>query len=286
MKISKSIQALLTTFLFTVETLPLLGSASPVPEAAAAPDAKANPLPIPAAIPNAAPEAVAAPGALADADTNALERRQLSRQYYLRVDVQHASRNVGRHSRFNGRYVQIYHTGAGTNDIALALNRSATRPGFLNGTYQQFDLRTPDIPWGLFMPTLVQYTRMCCLSRLRFYKEQTLFHPSKPDLRVATDIPYPLASEWQAPTIDAGYGYDYGAFFLDGNDRDALVWNTADEPGNPSANATTDMNAFGGWLACDWWHGVPQLFWKERYYTRSFTLPANCEEIKLRAEYI
>lgn len=23
--------------------------------------------------------------------------------------------------------------------------------------------------------------------------------------------------------------------------------------------------SFGGWLACDWWHGSPQLFWRVNY---------------------
>ena len=35
---------------------------------------------------------------------------------------------------------------------------------------------------------------------------------------------------------------------------------------------------------CDWWHGVPQLFWK--YKTYDYPLPTNCALVELYAEAV
>jgi len=45
---------------------------------------------------------------------------------------------------------------------------------------------------------------------------------------------------------------------------------------------TTGLGAeFGGWLACDWSHGLPQLFWKF-YYIPNSELPSTCALVNLR----
>jgi len=36
---------------------------------------------------------------------------------------------------------------------------------------------------------------------------------------------------------------------------------------------------FGGWLACDWFHGLPQLFWLNAYYND--TIPVSCSTVDL-----
>jgi hypothetical protein len=36
--------------------------------------------------------------------------------------------------------------------------------------------------------------------------------------------------------------------------------------------------------ACDWWHGVPQLFWQ--YYFRDITLPSSCAKVELHKKDI
>lgn len=36
---------------------------------------------------------------------------------------------------------------------------------------------------------------------------------------------------------------------------------------------------FAGWLACDWWHGVPQLFWQDAYSPDA--LPGSCARVEL-----
>jgi len=38
-------------------------------------------------------------------------------------------------------------------------------------------------------------------------------------------------------------------------------------------------NSYGGWLACDWWHGVPQLFNINEPYTTA--LPNSCSKVQL-----
>lgn len=45
------------------------------------------------------------------------------------------------------------------------------------------------------------------------------------------------------------------------------------------------QNAKMQWLACDWWHGVPQIFWYVgEYYDTPIT--SNCAFVVLKAEYI
>lgn len=41
---------------------------------------------------------------------------------------------------------------------------------------------------------------------------------------------------------------------------------------------------FGGWVICDWWHGVPQLF----HYFKGYETPLSqsCEFVQLLPEYI
>jgi len=105
---------------------------------------------------------------------------------------------------------------------------------------------------------------------------------------------------WQPVRIDAGdgsssRGSDEG-FFINST---GLQWNSA-----PGADPALD--AFGGWIICDWWHGrsqnttfrgeglaltssfsiagVPQLFFRLSSY--DLPLPASCADIYLRPEYI
>lgn len=60
-----------------------------------------------------------------------------STEYYLKTQVIHGS-----HSSKNDLYVSNYHTGAGFNDATLGPLCDGAAKGFLNGTYQQFDLST------------------------------------------------------------------------------------------------------------------------------------------------
>ncbi|KAJ5604907.1 hypothetical protein N7510_010061 [Penicillium lagena] len=40
---------------------------------------------------------------------------------------------------------------------------------------------------------------------------------------------------------------------------------------------------FGGWLACDWYHGVPQLFFLAKEYKAD--IPSTCSKVQLKPEY-
>jgi hypothetical protein len=69
-------------------------------------------------------------------------------------------------------------------------------------------------------------------------------------------------AEWEFVTLNPGYGS--GKFFINST---GLQW-TGDE--------------FGGWLACDWWHGYPQLFWIVSYGQPTF--PSSCSKVNLEIE--
>jgi len=58
-------------------------------------------------------------------------------------------------------------------------------------------------------------------------------------------------SAWQPVRVNAGYGSGYFALNSTG-----LQW--------------YGYGSFGGWLVCDWWHGVPQLFAKLGGYVLVF----------------
>lgn len=124
----------------------------------------------------------------------------------------------------DGLYVSGYHIGAGENDVTLE-SISDAAVGYLNGTYQQFDLGT-SFPWGMVM-----------------------------------EINYDYYAEWELASINAGYG-NPGFFF----NETGLQYNP-------------DDSEFHGWLACDWWHGVPQLFWEFLYDGEP--LPSSCAEVDL-----
>ena len=66
-------------------------------------------------------------------------------------------------------------------------------------------------------------------------------------------------TRWLSMKINAGYGEP--GFFLNGS---GLV---------------TNYPTWTGWLVCDWWHVVPQLFWS--YYFTGFELPRSCARVEL-----
>ncbi|KAF6226008.1 hypothetical protein HO173_012598 [Letharia columbiana] len=72
---------------------------------------------------------------------------------------------------------------------------------------------------------------------------------------------YDYYAEWDFVAINAGYG-SAGFFF----NETGLQYNQ-----NP--------DGFSGWLVCDWWHGVPQLFWK--FFANSNQFPSSCAQVDL-----
>ncbi|RAO68278.1 uncharacterized protein BHQ10_004290 [Talaromyces amestolkiae] len=67
---------------------------------------------------------------------------------------------------------------------------------------------------------------------------------------------------WEFVEINAGQGVS--GFELENNNT--LTWNSTE---------------FGGWLACDWWHGAPQLFWLIAYEEGDISYPSSCSEVDL-----
>lgn len=91
-----------------------------------------------------------------------------------------------------------------------------------------------------------------------------------------SDTPY---SGWQPVRLDAGTGSSVArgegeGFFINST---GLQWNSA--PGGEP-----ESDSYGGWILCDWWHSVPQLFFRVAYYET--LLPNSCADVYLRPEYI
>jgi len=66
---------------------------------------------------------------------------------------------------------------------------------------------------------------------------------------------------WEFTQINVGNGTE--GFFIN---ETGLQWGTED-------------SGFGGWLACDWWHGLPQLFWLDSFYDDP--IPSSCSQVYL-----
>ncbi|USW56682.1 hypothetical protein Slin15195_G100010 [Septoria linicola] len=74
-------------------------------------------------------------------------------------------------------------------------------------------------------------------------------------------------SAWQPVEIHAGASgsnADVSGFFVNST---GLQWNST---------------SFGGWMVCDWWHGVPQLFFRISYYVKTaYPAPSSCADVYL-----
>jgi len=78
-------------------------------------------------------------------------------------------------------------------------------------------------------------------------------------INLAGDVNY---AGWEFVTLNPGYGS--GNFFIN------------------STGLQFTGGQFGGWLACDWWHGLPQLFWIVSY--RQPIFPSSCSKVNLEPE--
>ena len=86
---------------------------------------------------------------------------------------------------------------------------------------------------------------------------------------------------WQPVQLNAGASgsaFDVSGFFIN---ETGLQWTS-----NPD-QVGTDTDEFGGWLVCDWWHGVPQLFFRISYYSSTaYEAPASCADVYLIPQYL
>ncbi|MDI1489153.1 MAG: hypothetical protein OHK93_008431 [Ramalina farinacea] len=71
---------------------------------------------------------------------------------------------------------------------------------------------------------------------------------------------------------------------FDFNTRDPVSINTGQQTVGFYFNETGLQwdyaeDGFAGWIVCDWWHGLPQLFWKYNFY--EYLLPCSCAQVEL-----
>ncbi|KAF2403506.1 hypothetical protein EJ06DRAFT_281239 [Trichodelitschia bisporula] len=77
------------------------------------------------------------------------------------------------------------------------------------------------------------------------------------------NLRYGAYTLWNPVTIDGGSGS--GGFAVEGG------------------NIVHKSEQWGGWLVCDWNHGVPQLFWLDGGRTQPETkLPVSCNRVELK----
>jgi len=156
----------------------------------------------------------------------------------------HPGQDVAITEQINNLYINPYHIGAAMNDVVFTPTPSK-EPTFLNGTSLQFNFTTATSGYN------IPYT-----------------------LSLPIEIEY---SAWQPTRANVGFGDSFGGFYINGT---GLQY-TTDATFNASA---VNDNEFGGWMACNWWHGLPQLFWRSSFYDTPAT--ANCADIDLKVEFI
>lgn len=82
---------------------------------------------------------------------------------------------------------------------------------------------------------------------------------------------YPFAF---APTRTAYAGWSFVQ--VNAGDDGAVVWKESLEYA---------MDGFGGWMVCDWWHGMPQLFVRWTVVP-AVAVPMGCAVVELRKVWI
>ncbi|KAL0640079.1 hypothetical protein Q9L58_000907 [Maublancomyces gigas] len=82
--------------------------------------------------------------------STALAAVNTTQEFYVRSQV------ISGPAKFADLYLSVYHTGAGMNDLTLAGKDIASK-AFINSTQLQWDLGTPDIPWGISLTSAANY---------------------------------------------------------------------------------------------------------------------------------
>jgi len=147
-----------------------------------------------------------------------------SREYLLHTELKPGQGSTKKH--FDNLWLVASHTGAGLNDAVLYSNKSYAIKGFENAT---------NITQSNGEPYFNQLFDLGGAFPYDMFVQDVNFYAA-----------------WEPVRIDAGSGS--GGWFMNSS---GLQLNTY--PTGPAGS-----NQFGGWLVCDWWHGVPQLFQKLR----------------------
>ncbi|GAM89920.1 hypothetical protein ANO11243_079600 [Dothideomycetidae sp. 11243] len=153
-------------------------------------------------------------------------------------------------ARFNGLEVTGYHSGAGLNDAVLLPSPNGGK-AFFNVTNPVVKRPNGEPYYNLIFDLGGDYPWAPQILDVDFYAEW---------LPVAINIGnLTSGGAWFAEPEHGGVQFSYG-------------------PGQ------TGQNEFGGWLVCDWFRGVPQLFTKLSYYNS--TNPSSCASVYLRRHFL
>lgn len=153
--------------------------------------------------------------------------------------------DVATTEQMNGLYLNPYHVGAAENDVVFDSHPS-NEPTYLNGTNLQFNFTSSTGSSGYNIPY---------------------------SLTLPIEVEY---ASWQPTKANVGFGDNYGGFWINAT---GLQWTS-----DAAMNTTAKDNEFSGWLACNWWHGVPQLFWRNAHQYSPAT--SSCAEIELKVQFI
>lgn len=140
----------------------------------------------------------------------------------------------------DGLYVATYHIGAALNDAVLVSEENRGTKGYLN-------LTSPS-----------SSTESAVAEGNWIFELNGFPYPSGFEFQY--DQYY---TRWLSIQINVGPG-DPG-FYL----------NTS----TLTPHLVTSHPAWTGWIVCDWWHTVPQLFWQ--YYFTDFEVPGSCARVRL-----
>jgi hypothetical protein len=104
---------------------------------------------------------------------------------------------------------------------------------------------------------------------------------------LVTEAEYSVRAGWESVEIVADAGTE-GFYFEEEGGLEVLKWNAEKGQGGDGSDGTvadgeTD-GAWRGWMACEWAHGHPQLFWVTDRLKGE--LPAFCERVRIVREML
>ncbi|KAK4544399.1 hypothetical protein LTR36_004290 [Oleoguttula mirabilis] len=169
-----------------------------------------------------------------------------SREYNIRTCLKPGQPGK---ARFDNLWLDDYHTGAGLSDAVF------------------FPTRTNVTAAGYLYPT----NQTSAAGQKYYYQAFNLGNPFPWQLVMAFNTNFYAA--WQPVRVNAGLGGgdttgESSGFFLNST---GLQYGGAE-------------GGFDGWLVCNWWHEMPQLFFRITGYG-DFT-PLSCADVYLMPEYI
>ncbi|MCJ1407824.1 hypothetical protein MMC19_001895 [Ptychographa xylographoides] len=232
-------------------------------------------LPFIAALPSpvAQPEAAAAAAPVTSPSPSVTP---IGKEYYLKTESNTTSKN--------NLFLSAYHTGAGLNDAGMS-NPTPTptaRP----------QLTPPPPPLAVLIP--VKSTTPGSYNTTTFPPIKGFLNSTSTSQEFDLGNPFPYSLDpqggasyaaWNPVVINAGESLSGGFYFnnTDGSGTVGLKWVS----GWPYSLAGDPEQEFGGWLACDWVHGLPQLFWLENeQLSSSAPLPCSCAKVELVRQFL